>query len=81
VKHSPQNPLTLNLAIDSKGGLLPMDPTVKRFNTPPLEFLSREQMQNIHSTALQVPGDHATVIHHQKRKELKNELLQSGFGN
>jgi hypothetical protein len=33
VKQSPKNPLILNLATDSKGGLLPMDPTVKRFNT------------------------------------------------
>jgi len=33
VKQSPKNPLILNLSIDSKGGLLPMDPTVKRFNT------------------------------------------------
>ena len=48
---------------------------------PPLGYLSQEQMQNIHSTTLQVLGDHATVIHHQKRKELKNELLQPGFGN
>jgi len=59
-----------------------MDPTVKRFNTTPLEYLSQEQIQNFHSMTLKVLGDHAAVIHHQKkRKELKNELLQPGFGN
>ena len=58
----------VNLAIDSKGGLLPMDPTVKRFNTTPLEYLSQEQMRDIHSATLQVLGDHAMVIHHEKKE-------------
>ena len=67
----PKNSLILNLAIDSKGGLLPMDTTVKRFNTTPLEYLSQEQMRDIHSATLQVLGDHAMVIHHEKKKGIE----------
>ncbi len=47
-----------------------MDPTVKRFNTTPLEYLSREQMRDIHSAALEILEDCGTVIHHEKALEL-----------
>ena len=43
-----------------------MDTTVKRFNTPPLEYLSQEQMRDIHSAALEILEDCGTVIHHEK---------------
>ena len=43
-----------------------MDPTVKRFNATPLEYLSQEQMRDIHSAALEILEDCGTVIHHEK---------------
>lgn len=43
-----------------------MDPTVKRFNANPLEYLSPEQMRDIHSAALEILEDCGTVIHHEK---------------
>ena len=43
-----------------------MDPTVIRFNANPLEYLSGEQMRDIHSAALEILEDCGTVIHHEK---------------
>ena len=34
-----------------------MDPTVKRFNIAPLEYLFQEQMRDIHSAALEILED------------------------
>jgi trimethylamine--corrinoid protein Co-methyltransferase len=70
VKQSAENPLVLNLAIAGKGGFLSMDPIVKRFNTTPLEYLSQEQMRDIHSAALEILEDCGTMIHHEKAVEL-----------
>ena len=47
-----------------------MDPTVKRFGTTPLEYLSQEQMQDIHAAALEILEDCGTMIHHEKAVEL-----------
>jgi trimethylamine--corrinoid protein Co-methyltransferase len=43
-----------------------MDPTVKRFKANPLEYLSQEQLRDIHSAALGILEDCGTVIHHEK---------------
>ena len=43
-----------------------MDPTVKRFKANPLEYLSQEQLRDIHSAALGILEDCGTVIHHKK---------------
>lgn len=43
-----------------------MDPNVKRFNSNPLEYLSDEQMRDIHSASLEILEDCGTVIHHEK---------------
>jgi hypothetical protein len=67
VKQSAENPLILDLAIAGKGGFLSMDPIVKRFNTTPLEYLSQEQMRDIHSAALEILEDCGTMIHHDVR--------------
>jgi trimethylamine--corrinoid protein Co-methyltransferase len=47
-----------------------MDPTVKRFNANALEYLSAEQMRDIHSAALAILEDCGTVIHHEKAVDL-----------
>ena len=47
-----------------------MDPNVKRFNSTPLEYLSEEQMRDIHSAALDILEDGGTMIHHEKSIEL-----------
>jgi trimethylamine---corrinoid protein Co-methyltransferase len=43
-----------------------MDPNLKRFNSNPLEYLSAEQMRDIHSASLAILEDCGTVIHHEK---------------
>jgi trimethylamine--corrinoid protein Co-methyltransferase len=43
-----------------------MDSNVKRFNSNPLEYLSVEQMRDIHSASLAILEDCGTVIHHEK---------------
>lgn len=43
-----------------------MDPNVKRFNSTALEYLSEEQMRDIHSAALDILEDCGTIIHHEK---------------
>jgi len=43
-----------------------MDPTVKRFNANALEYLSAEQMRDVHSASLDILEDCGTVIHHEK---------------
>jgi trimethylamine--corrinoid protein Co-methyltransferase len=52
-----------------------MDPNVKRFNSNPLEYLSAEQMRDIHSASLAILEDCGTVIHHEKAVGL---LQQAG---
>jgi trimethylamine--corrinoid protein Co-methyltransferase len=54
-----------------------MDPNVKRFNANPLEYLSAEQMRDIHSAALAILEDCGTVIHHEKAVRL---LQDAGAG-
>jgi trimethylamine--corrinoid protein Co-methyltransferase len=43
-----------------------MDSNIKRFNSTPLEYLSEEQMRDIHSAALEILQDCGTIIHHEK---------------
>jgi trimethylamine--corrinoid protein Co-methyltransferase len=43
-----------------------MDSNVKRFNANSLEYLSAEQMRDIHSSSLDILEDCGTVIHHEK---------------
>jgi trimethylamine--corrinoid protein Co-methyltransferase len=43
-----------------------MDPTIKRFNANALEYLSAEQMRDIHSASLDILEDCGTVIHNEK---------------
>ena len=52
-----------------------MDLIAKRFNSNPLEYLSEEQMRDIHSAALEILEDCGTRIHHPKAVDL---LRQSG---
>jgi len=47
-----------------------MDKNVKKFNANPLEYLSAEQMRDIHSAALALLEDCGTVVHHEKAVEL-----------
>jgi len=42
-----------------------MDLNVKRFNSTALEYLSEEQMRDIHSAALDILEDCGTIIHHE----------------
>ena len=50
-----------------------MDVNVKRFNSTPLEYLSVEQMRDIHSAALEILQDCGTKIHNEKSLELLQE--------
>jgi trimethylamine--corrinoid protein Co-methyltransferase len=43
-----------------------MDFNVRRFNSTALEYLSAEQMRDIHSAALDILEDCGTIIHHEK---------------
>ncbi len=43
-----------------------MDLNVKGFNSTALEYLSEEQMRDIHSAALDILEDCGTIIHHEK---------------
>jgi len=47
-----------------------MDLNVKRFNSTPLEYLSEEQMRDIHSAALEILEDCGTIIHNAKAVDL-----------
>ncbi len=47
-----------------------MDLKVKRFNSTPLEYLTEEQMRDIHSAALEILEDCGTIIHHEKSVDL-----------
>jgi len=47
-----------------------MNPHVKRFNAPALDYLSKEQMRDIHSAALEVLEDLGTVVHHEEAVDL-----------
>ncbi|UCD81244.1 MAG: trimethylamine methyltransferase family protein [Desulfobacterales bacterium] len=47
-----------------------MDSNVKRFNANPLEYLSEQQMRDIHSAALAILEDCGTIIHHEKAVQL-----------
>ncbi len=47
-----------------------MDTHVRRFNSNPLEYLTREQMRDIHSAALDILEDCGTIIHHEKSLEI-----------
>ena len=58
------------MKIDTIGDSYPMDMNVRCFNSNPLEYLSEEQMQQIHSAALQILEDCGTIIHHQKAIDL-----------
>ena len=47
-----------------------MDFNVKRFNSTALDYLSEEQMRDIHSAALDILEDCGTIIHHEKALKL-----------
>ena len=61
------------MKISTIGDIYPMDMNVKCFNSNPLEYLSEEQMHQIHSAALQILEDCGTIIHHQKAIDLLNK--------
>ena len=50
-----------------------MDSNVKGFNSTALQYLSEEQMHDIHSAALEILEDCGTLIHHEKSLELLRE--------
>ena len=50
-----------------------MDLNIKRFNSTPLEYLSEEQMGDIHSASLDILEDCGTVIHHEKSIDLLHQ--------
>jgi len=52
-----------------------MKPTVKRFNSNALDYLSVEQMGDIHSASLEILQDCGTIIHHA---ESVGRLHQAG---
>ena len=52
-----------------------MNPHVKRFNAPPLAYLTEEQMRDIHSAALEILEDLGTIVHHEEAVDL---LQQAG---
>ncbi len=41
-----------------------MEPSAKRFNSNALDYLSEEQMRDVHSATLEILADCGTVIHH-----------------
>jgi trimethylamine--corrinoid protein Co-methyltransferase len=47
-----------------------MDLSAKRYNSTPLEYLSEEQMRDIHSAALEILEVCGTSIHHESALEL-----------
>ena len=47
-----------------------MDLAAKRFHSTPLEYLSEEQMRDIHSAALDILEDCGTIIHHDHAVDL-----------
>jgi trimethylamine--corrinoid protein Co-methyltransferase len=56
--------------LDLKKGFLSMDFKVRRFNSTPLEYLTTEQMRDIHSAALDILEDCGTIIHHEKSLDI-----------
>ncbi len=50
-----------------------MDHDVKRFNSAGLEYLSAEEMRDIHAAALDILSDCGTVVHHAPSLELLRE--------
>jgi trimethylamine--corrinoid protein Co-methyltransferase len=47
-----------------------MKQTVKRFNAPPLRYLTEEQMKEIHAAAIEILEDLGTVVHHEEAVDL-----------
>ena len=47
-----------------------MNPRITRFNAEPLVYLSENQMQRIHATALQILEEVGTVVHNEAAVEL-----------
>ena len=47
-----------------------MDLTGRRFNAPPLAYLTKEQMRTMHSASLQVLQDVGTLVHHPEARHL-----------
>lgn len=52
-----------------------MNPHIKRFNAPPLDYLTEEQMQDIHCAALEILEDLGTIVHLDEAVDL---LRQAG---
>ncbi len=50
-----------------------MDLSAKRFNSTPLEYLSEEQMRDIHSAALEILEVCGTIIHHERAIDVLHE--------
>jgi len=59
-----------------------MDMNIRKFNTSPFEYLTEEQMREIHSASLNLLEDMGTVIHHGGALELlKKAGAYVGEGN
>jgi len=54
-----------------------VDPTVKRFNIAPLEYLFQEQMRDIHSTALEILEDGRRNEHGTARQKKVRHILDN----
>ena len=51
-----------------------MDPNARKLSAGPFEYLTKEQMREIHSAALEILEDLGTVVHHAEAVQ----LLKSG---
>jgi trimethylamine--corrinoid protein Co-methyltransferase len=59
-----------------------MDPNARKFSARPLEYLTKEQMREIHSAALEILEDLGTVVHHDEAVQLlKNRGAHVRDGN
>ena len=59
-----------------------MDPNARKFSAGPLEYLTKEQMREIHSAALEILEDLGTVVHHDEAVQLlKREGAHVRDGN
>jgi trimethylamine--corrinoid protein Co-methyltransferase len=47
-----------------------MDPNARKFSADPLEYLTKEQMREIHSAALEILEDLGTEVHHDEAVQL-----------
>jgi len=50
-----------------------MDLNIKKFNATPLEYLSENQMRDIHTAALEILEDTGTIVHHEEAVKLLHQ--------